>query len=185
MKPLRWPRLPAAPAARRINRAPSPLLAVTLPWLSVMLASMTPALPVIASAPIMPPLGFMILLGWRQIRPGLLPVWAGLPLGMWDDLYSGQPFGSAILLWSLAMLGLDALESRFPWRTFAHEWLAAAAVLLGYVLGALAFANAGGGSAGALLVLPQYAISVLLFPLAARLVSALDHVRLMPLVEAR
>ena len=63
----------------RINREPSPVLALTLPWLLVMLGSLSPLWPVIASAPLVPPLGFLILLGWLHLRPGLFPVWAGLP----------------------------------------------------------------------------------------------------------
>ena len=83
---------------QRINRAPSPVLAVGLPWLSIMVSSIASTILVIASAPVMPPLGFLAYLAWRQLRPGLLPMWAGLPLGVVDDLYSGQPFGSAVLL---------------------------------------------------------------------------------------
>ena len=115
------------PFRKTINRAPSPFLARAVPWLSVMLASLAPTMPLIASAPVLPPLGFMFLLSWRQLRPGLLPVWAGLPLGLFDDLYSGQPFGSAMLTWSLAMIVLDVIEARFPWRSFLFDWAEAAA----------------------------------------------------------
>ena len=69
---------------QRINRAPSPIIAVGLPWLSIILGSMLSTVLVIASAPIMPPLGFLTFLAWRQLRPGLLPIWAGLPLGLVD-----------------------------------------------------------------------------------------------------
>ena len=71
---------------KRINRAPSPFIARSVPWLSIMLASLLPAWLLIASAPVMPPIAFLMLLAWRQLRPGLLPVWAGLPLGLFDDL---------------------------------------------------------------------------------------------------
>ena len=66
---------------QRINRAPSPVLAISLPWLLVMLGSLSPTWPVIASAPLLPPFGFLLLVAWQQLRPGLFPVWAGLPLG--------------------------------------------------------------------------------------------------------
>ena len=106
-----------------INRAPSPVLALATPWFSVMLASLLPSMPMITSAPVLPPLGLMLLLAWSQVRPGLLPIWAGLPLGAFDDLYSGQPFGSAILLWSLVMILLFFIEHRIPWRNFLLDWL--------------------------------------------------------------
>ena len=82
-----------------INRGPSTLLAAALPLLLVMAGSLSPTWPVIAAAPVMPPLGFILLLAWQHLRPGLFPVWAGLPLGLFDDLFSGQPLGSAELLW--------------------------------------------------------------------------------------
>ncbi len=169
--------------ANQLNRVPSPLLAHTAPWLSVMLASLIPAMPVIASAPVLPPFGLLLLLAWRQVRPGVLPVWAGLPLGTFDDLFSGQPFGSAILLWSLAMIGLDMIEARFPWRSYWLDWLVSAGLLCACQALGLAFANAAGGSAALIVIVPQLATAILLYPLAGRLVSALDRMRLLPIVE--
>src|SRR3546814_6157237 len=52
-------------------------------------------------------------------------MWSGAVLGAIDDRFSGQPFGSAILLWSLAMLVLEFVEARFPWRGFWQDWLTA------------------------------------------------------------
>ncbi|WP_254514666.1 rod shape-determining protein MreD [Novosphingobium sp. G106] len=129
----------------RINRAPLPIVARSVPWVSVMLGSLLPGWLFMASAPYVPPLGFLTLLAWRQLRPGLLPVWAGLPLGFFDDLYSGQPMGSAILLWSIAMIVIEAIELRFPWRGFALEWLLATAMIGVYVVASLGAANATGG----------------------------------------
>jgi rod shape-determining protein MreD len=168
---------------RRINRAPSPTLAVGLPWLSIMLGSIVTTIVFIASAPIMPPLGFLTYLAWRQLRPGLLPIWAGLPLGMVDDLYSGQPFGSAVLLWSIVAIVLDVLEARVPWRDFVTEWLAAAAMTATYVIACLALANLAGASTPLLAILPQIIASILIYPLVCRLVALLDRARLVPVVE--
>jgi len=164
----------------KINRAPSPSLAFAVPWLLVMIASLAPSLPLIASAPLVPPLGFMTLLAWQQHRPGLFPVWAGLPLGLFDDLYSGQPVGSAVLLWSLAMIGLDVVERRFPWRGFVHNWLVASAIIPGYLVLALILANMTGGSTPLLTILPQVGFSILAFPIVARVVGAGDRFRLIP-----
>lgn len=110
---MNWRGLSATPeeiGRKRINRAPSPIVANGLPWLTIMLASMASFSPVIASAPVMPPLAYMMLLAWRMLRPGMLPVWAGLPLGFVDDLYSGQPFGSGIVLWSATMLAMEIID---------------------------------------------------------------------------
>ena len=168
---------------RRINRAPSPLLARGVPWASVMLASLLPSWLFLASAPYVPPLGFLTLLAWRQLRPGLLPVWAGLPLGLFDDLYSGQPFGSAILLWSVAMVVIELIELRFPWRSFALEWLLATALILVYIVGALGLANATGGSTPIAVLAPQAILAVLLYPFVGRIVAALDRFRLVPFLD--
>lgn len=166
----------------RINRAPSPVLAVCLPWLLVMLASLSPSWPIIASAPLVPPFGFLVLIAWQQLRPGLFPVWAGLPLGMFDDLYSGQPFGSAVTLWSLSMLALDFLEVRFPWRGVVLNWLSASGIITAYLLLALLIANAGGGSASVSILIPQILFSILAYPIAARMVGAVDRFRLIPII---
>jgi rod shape-determining protein MreD len=112
MNAQRLIRRAARPAARRFT-TPSPLVAYLTPWVAVVLASWVPLWPVIASAPLMPPFGFLMLLAWRQLRPGLLPVWAGTLLGLFDDMVSGQPMGSAITLWSITMLALDVIEARF------------------------------------------------------------------------
>jgi rod shape-determining protein MreD len=166
----------------KINRGPSALLAVTLPWVVVMLGSLSPTWPVIASAPIIPPLGFLLLIAWQHVRPGLIPVWAGLPLGLFDDLFSGQPFGSGVMLWSLAMIGLDIVETRLPWRGFAQNWLFAAGVIVVYLVLALLLANVGGGNTMLWVLAPQAIVSVFAYPLAARLVGAFDRLRLIPIV---
>lgn len=173
------PRFAPAPALRSINRAPLPAVAVAIPWLTIALASLAPTLPLIASAPILPPLGYMLLLGWRQMRPGLLPVWAGLPLGAIDDIYNGLPFGSAILLWSLSMIALDVLEARVPWRNFLQEWVVASALMAGYVLLCLGIVNAAGGSVMPQVMLLQILLAVLMYPLAGRAVAAFDRFRLL------
>jgi len=165
----------ALPIARRISRAPSPLLAYAAPWLTIGLASILPGWPLIAMAPVMPPLGFMTLLAWRQLRPGLLPVWAGFPLGLVDDLFSGQPVGSGMLLWSLTMITLEIIEARFPWRNFLTDWLVASIFILIYIgLGALV---AGLHDGWAILV-PQIGLSVLCYPLVGRSVGWIDRWRL-------
>ncbi len=168
---------------QRINRAPSPALAVAMPWLLVMLGSLAPLLPLVASAPVVPPLGFLFLMAWQQLRPGLFPVWAGLPLGLFDDLFSGQPLGSAMVLWSVATIGMDYFEARFPWRGFALDWLLAALVIAVYLMLSLYVANLAGGSTPVRVLLPQLLVAILAYPLAARIVGWADRFRLIPVRE--
>lgn len=178
------PFLPAHPedlVRRRLNRGPSPVLANGLPWLSTMLASMVTFSPIVASAPVLPPLGFMTLLAWRLLRPTLLPIWAGLPLGLFDDLYSGQPFGSGMVLWSLTMLAMDVIDEKFLWRGFVQDWLTAAALLGAYVVLTASLAGLVTGYPLPVTVGPQVLLTVLLHPVVTRVVALLDRVRLLPL----
>lgn len=166
------------PFRKKINRAPSPLIAIVVPWLTVMLGSLSPTWPLIASAPLLPPLGFLVLLAWRQLRPGLLPVWAGLPLGLFDDLFSGQPLGSAVLLWSIALIVLELIELRFPWRNFLLDWLVAAGLILAYLPTAMGIAM--GTTPSPVVLAPQLLISIFAYPLVGRLVAVFDRLRLVP-----
>jgi rod shape-determining protein MreD len=164
---------------RTINRDHSTLLANGLPWMTILLGSISPMLPVIASVPVVPPLGFMIMMAWRSLRPGLLPLWAGFPLGLFDDLYSGQPLGSGILLYSLTLIAYDLLELRFPWRGFWQNWLVASLFLILFLL---ASALLAGGEFSLLrigLIVPQVLLSIVLFPIVASVVSLLDRLRLL------
>lgn len=167
----------------RINRGPSPILAIGLPWASIVLFSLTPSWIFIASAPIVPPLGFLAFIAWRQLRPGLLPIWAGLPLGIFDDLISGQPFGSAVFLWSVATIVLDVIEARLPWRNFATEWLVAAGLIAAYIVLCLALANLAGASTAIVVIMPQIVISILLYPLVGRAIAWFDRIRLTHFLE--
>lgn len=163
----------------KINRDHSVALVYGVPWATIMLASFTPLLPIIASAPVVPPMALLFLLAWRLLRPGLLPLWAGLPLGLWDDLFSGQPLGSGILLFSLVMIGLEALEMRFPWRNFFQDWLVATLVLAIYLVLAGMISGADIGLLQLRVIVPQLLISIVAFPIVAGVVSLLDRVRLM------
>lgn len=181
-----WPQLSREGTPRpRINREPSPLIARGTPWFTVMLASLLPGLTLIASAPVLPPFGFLVFISWRQLRPGLLPVWAGLPLGVFDDLYSGQPFGSAVLLFSAAAIALDLIEARLPWRNFLTEWLVAIGLIIVYIAIALALANLSGAHTPLRVTWPQLVISLLAYPLVGRFVALADRLRLTPFLEIR
>jgi len=162
----------------RINRAPSPLRATSVPYLTIMAGSFLPALLIADLMPLAPPLGFLMLLGWRIMRPGLLPVWIGAPLGAFDDLISGQPFGSAVLMWSLAMIGLELLEARFPWRGFWQDWFTASFAVTLYLIAAMVTSGAVLSQPLLIAALPQFLTAVLIYPLPARVIAGLDRFRL-------
>ncbi|KQM17490.1 hypothetical protein [Novosphingobium sp. Leaf2] len=176
---------PDGTVRQRINRRPSVIVASALPWLTVIAGSIMPGWLLIASAPVLPPLGFLVFLAWRQLRPGLLPMWAGLPLGMVDDLFSGAPFGTAVLLWSVAAIVLDNVETRLPWRNFLTEWLVAIGLIIAYMVLCLGIANIAGAAAFIDVIFPQVFISVLFYPLVGRFVALADRVRLTAFVAAR
>ena len=172
------PRARRDPFGSRINRTQSRILALGVPWVSVMLGSLAPWLPVIAPAPVLPPLGFMMLLAWRLLRPGLLPLWAGVPLGLFDDLYSGQPMGSGVLLFSLMLIGIELIEIRLPWRGFLLDWVTASLVLLIYLSASALLSGAQLTVVQLTVIVPQLLLSIVLLPLIARLVAVLDRLRL-------
>jgi rod shape-determining protein MreD len=167
------------PFGSRINRTQSPLLAYGLPWLTIMVGSLTPWLPIIAPAPVLPPIGYMLLLAWCLLRPGLLPLWAGLPLGLFDDLYSGQPLGSGVLLFSLSLFAIEVIEARFPWRNFWIDWLTASAMLTVYIALAALFSGVTLTLVQFTVMAPQLLLSIILFPIIARIVAMFDRLRLM------
>lgn len=170
---------------RRINREHSPILAAAILYGSILLASWIPTLFVTSSMPLLPPFGFLLLVGWRLMRPGTLPSWAGFPLGAFDDLFSGQPFGSAILLWSVALLAFEWFESRFPWRGFLQDWLASAIACGSYVLLATLVSGAMLNLPVLVAVAPQLLLSMALYPTIATMVATFDRIRLVRIREIR
>lgn len=165
----------------KINRTHLPVLAYGVPWLSILLGSLAPLLPVIAPAPVVPPFAFIMLVAWQLVRPGILPLWAGLPLGLFDDLYSGQPIGSAVVLFSCALLATDLFEGRFPYRNFLLNWFNAAVLITIYVTLGTVFSGAKLTILQMTVMLPLIFLSIAVFPLAAWLVAMLDRLRLMRL----
>ncbi len=148
-----------------------------LPWLTVIAGSVATALvPVVAPVPLLPPGGLLMRRGWRLLVPHSLRRWAAAPLGFVDDLVSGQPLGSAVLLWSLAFLLIDLLEQRLVFRDFWQDWLIGAGALIGCVLGGRLIAVPLGAAVDAPLA-GQALATVLLFPAATRLVAWIDAKR--------
>jgi len=154
----------------------SPVSSWAIPVASILLASTIAAIPVLATFPFLPPFGLLMLLGWRLLRPETVRIWAPLPFGLFDDLLSGQPLGSAMLLWTVSVLVIDLLDQRLVSREFWQDW--------GLAAGGIAFSLIGGRLIATPIaahvdtpLLCQVAISILCYPIAARLVAALDRKR--------
>lgn len=156
----------------------APLRIALVPTLTVMVGSAVTALPIVVSNPMLPPLGFLLLIAGRLLRSDLWPVWIGLPLGLWDDLLSGQPVGSAVALWTIVMLAMDALDRRVVWRDYRVDWAIGGFALLFVLTGSALLARVTDPAALLRLVGPQFLWSLFLLPAAMLLVAALDRWRL-------
>lgn len=149
-----------------------------VPVLATMLASLATLLPMVATAPLMPPAGFVMLLAWRMLRPELWPVWIGIPLGLFDDLFSGQPLGTAMSLWTITLLIFDLIDSNVIWRDYWIDWLLAAISITLYVLAGYWFSGLRGSPMTIDVLVPQILLSLLVFPLFVRICVRLDRWRL-------
>ncbi|MFZ2997217.1 rod shape-determining protein MreD [Sphingobium sp.] len=164
----------------RLGRYPSRLRLGGIPVATVMLGSTITALPLIAQAPVMPPFGLLLLLSWRLLRPDLWRAWIGLPLGLFDDMLSGQPIGSAMFLWTVMLMGIDAIEHRMIWRSYRQDWLIAALGIIFCIAGGLFFVRiTGAGQVRFSLVAPQMLWTILLFPFVVRQCARIDRWRVM------
>jgi rod shape-determining protein MreD len=95
-----------------------------------------------------------------------------------DDLFSGQPFGSAGLLWSLAMLIVEIIDSRAVWRDYLQDWLIAALLITAVLLGGWWIAGIAHAAPEPTVLFPQIILSILLYPLVVRICARLDRWRL-------
>lgn len=151
-----------------------PLKMRLVPTGSILIASALTVLPFSANAPLLPPLGFMMMLSWRMLRSDIWPVWIGIPLGLFDDLVGGQPVGSAVALWTIMMLAMEAIDRRIIWRDFWIDWGLAAAGLAIFLVAEAALARTGDLTRIIALVGPQFLWSAMLIPLLMRLAALLD-----------
>ena len=175
---LRLPLRPGREYESRFDREQSTLKMLAIPIASIMLMSMATTLPLLLAQPVLPPLGLMMLLAWRLMRPGLLPMWAGLPFGLFDDIFSGQPFGSAGFIWSLAMIAIELIDSRAIWRDHLQDWLIASLLIVFALLLGLFIASLAHAVPSVTVLIPQIVLSILLYPLIVRICARLDGWRL-------
>lgn len=156
------------------DEAPDRSLARFVPAATVIGGSSLTLWPMVASFPFLPPCGLLMVLGWRLARPERMPIWVPLPLGLFDDLVSGQPLGCAMLLWTLCFFVIDLIDQRIVFRDFWQDWLiAAGAIAFCGIVGRLVTTPFGAHVDTVLLL--QTVVTVMLFPFAARLCAMLDQ----------
>ncbi|TKD50146.1 rod shape-determining protein MreD [Sphingomonas baiyangensis] len=151
----------------------APLRAKRLAPLMVMAGSLVTLLPGVATVPWLPPFGLMLLIAWRLLRTDLLRIWAAAPLGLFDDLVSGQPIGSATMLWTMCILAIDMLDTRLVWRDFWQDWLLATGAIGFCLIAGRLVASPLSAHVDTALVL-QIALSASAYPLIARMCAAID-----------
>lgn len=154
----------------------SPTRVRLIPILSVIAGSLLTILPMVATFPVLPPLGLMTLVAWRLLRPEAIKIWMPLPFGLFDDLVSGQPLGSAILLWTVSFLVIDLLDQRLMSRDFWQDWVLASGAIAFCLLAGRLIATPLAAHVDTFL-LTQVVAAVLLYPLVARFVAWLDSKR--------
>jgi rod shape-determining protein MreD len=149
------------------------------PIATVLVGSMLPSiLPIVAQTPVLPPVGFMIFIAWRLLRADIWPLWIGLPLGLFDDMMSGAPAGSAVFLWTTVLLAFEIESRRHFWRDYRHDWATASLAIIFVLFFGWAFVRLGGNGGPVVQIVPQIAYSIGLFPLVVRLCAVLDRWRL-------
>jgi len=157
---------------------PSPWRLQVLPIASTLIGSCVGLLPFISTAPVLPPFGLLMALGWRLLRPELWPAWMALPLGLADDLITGTPLGTAMTLWTIAFLGIDLVDTRPMWRDHWLDWWIAAIAILFCAFGQSAIGAFVSGGGTLWPMVPPTILAILAFPPVARLCAALDRWRL-------
>jgi rod shape-determining protein MreD len=149
-----------------------------VPIATTIFASALSLLPIVASAPILPDFGFLVLLTWRLLRPEIWPAHVALGLGLVNDLLSGNPLGQSMALWTALFLLLDLLERSIGFRDYWIDWLFASLAIILHTAGVWYVARLMGSETSILIMAPQLALSILIYPLIARIVLGLDRWRL-------
>lgn len=149
-----------------------------IPAASVAAASLLSLLPIVSDAGWYPEFGFLVLIAWRLLRADAFPAWWAAPLGLFNDLVTGNPLGLAVTVWTAAMLALDLADRRTMWRDYWIEWALAALLLFASEAAEWRLAQVMGASLPFLSILPPLSIAIFAFPIAAWIVSRLDRWRL-------
>ncbi len=149
-----------------------------VPLLSTVAAILLALFPLVATSPLLPNPGFLVLITWRLLRPEIWSAQVALGLGLLADLVGGQPLGQSMLLWTVTFLAFDYVDSWLGFRDYWMDWLLASAALLFHSTGIWYIALLMGSEVRFAVMIPQIGLAVLFYPVAARLVLALDRWRL-------
>ena len=150
-----------------------------VPLISTLLAILLGLLPIVSQTPLLPDLGFLVLITWRLLRPEIWTPRAALLLGLLSDLVTGHPLGQSMLLWTATFLALDLIDARLGFRDYWMDWLIAAAMLMFEIVGGWYIALLMGANIRFAVMLPQMGLTILAYPVAAQIIVALDRWRLM------
>jgi rod shape-determining protein MreD len=149
-----------------------------VPVASTLGASLLALVPIVASTPLVPEIALLVVISWRLLRPEIWPAHMALALGLFNDLVAGHPLGQSMALWTLLFLFCDFVDSRLGFRDYWMDWLIAAAAIIFYTGASWYIASLMGSSMRFSVMLPQIGVAILVYPLVARLVLALDRWRL-------
>ena len=149
-----------------------------VPVVSTVLAILFGLFPLVVTSPLLPDLGFLVLITWRLLRPEIWMPTVALGFGIFDDLVSGNPLGQSMALWTIVFLLFDLAETRISYKDFWTDWLFATAAIILQTAGAWYIARLMHSPTDFLLFLPQLGIAILIYPLVARLILRLDRWRL-------
>ena len=159
------------------SRGPLPI-ASAIPAASVVFASFLAALPIVSSHGWWPNAGFLVFLGWRLLRADPWPMWWAAPLGLVNDLFTGDPLGYSVALWSATMIALDLIDRRTMWRDYWIEWILAALFIIVDEALQWRVADAVLAAPPAQAIIAPAITSILIFPFFAWIVGRLDRWRL-------
>lgn len=145
---------------------------------STLAASLLALLPIIATRPLWPEFALLVVVAWRLLRPEIWPAQMALGLGLFNDFVAGHPLGQSMATWTIIFLACDYIDSRVGFRDYWMDWLIAAAAILFYTAAAWYIGLLMGAGFDFAILLPQIGISILAYPLIARIVLGLDRWRL-------
>jgi rod shape-determining protein MreD len=149
-----------------------------VPIVSTVAACLLALLPIVVSSPLIPDFALLVLIAWRLLRTEMWTATTALPLGLFNDLVAGHPLGQSMALWTTLFLAFDIMDARVVWRDYWMDWFIAALSIIFYTFGAWYIGHLMGSTIHFTVMLPQIGISILAYPVVARLILGLDRWRL-------